>query len=567
MFDEEQGRLSDQWDEFTKSMNAETRKGLNGELGIGSFGAGGSESGRMLHKSVDESPRAVLEAALAGLDPDTQKAVGPDILAALGTQLQAAGDVTKEWTLTTPLTTGLVPFDLEAPAKLLAPRPTPWRNMFPRIRGYGQAHRIKSIQGFSGSNTGGISTINPGITESTTNAGPGGLAMIRGSYINYAATDTILAFVQSSLSDSVSWAAEYQGQGFEDIRSLSNTVLLYASMLAEERTLVYGRGTTGNGYVGALAAAPTPVLTAVSASVGAAYNATALTAGNYWVIATADAGQLGANHEGPASAAASVNVGSGQIIQVSFTSDVTGALGYNLYAASVNVSASGNATYQGRTGSNLGFIGGYGGSSTIANTGPTITAGAADTSANATNYDGVLTNLGSLGGYVTRLNAPFSTVTPGAEFQNAFASLYDSTKADPDAVWMNGFDRKQLSNALQSATAANPSNYRLMIGQDEQTGVFVGAMVSHLVNEVTGKSVEVNVHPWIPQGNATVQSYTLPMPDSNVTNTWSVVAVQDYISISWPVTQFTYDASTYWNTTLASYAPAFSGLISGIQRA
>jgi hypothetical protein len=132
---------------------------------------------------------------------------------------------------------------------------------------------------------------------------------------------------------------------------------------------------------------------------------------------------------------------------------------------------------------------------------------------------------------------------------------------------MNGFDRKQLSNALQSATAANPSNYRLMIGQDEQTGVFVGAMVSHLVNEVTGKSVEVNVHPWIPQGNATVQSYTLPMPDSNVTNTWSVVAVQDYISVSWPVTQFTYDASTYWNTTLASYAPAFSGLISGIQRA
>ena len=80
-----------------------------------------------------------------------------------------------------------------------------------------------------------------------------------------------------------------------------------ASMLAEERTLVYGRGTTGNGYVGALAAAPTPVLTAVSASVGAAYNATALVPGNYAVVVTADAGQLGPNHEGTATAAASVN--------------------------------------------------------------------------------------------------------------------------------------------------------------------------------------------------------------------------------------------------------------------
>ena len=31
----------------------------------------------------------------------------------------------KEWTLTNPLATGLIPYDLEAPAKLLTPRPTP----------------------------------------------------------------------------------------------------------------------------------------------------------------------------------------------------------------------------------------------------------------------------------------------------------------------------------------------------------------------------------------------------------------------------------------------------------
>ena len=41
MFDEEQGRLSDQWDEFTKSMNAETRRGLSGDVSVGGFGSDG----------------------------------------------------------------------------------------------------------------------------------------------------------------------------------------------------------------------------------------------------------------------------------------------------------------------------------------------------------------------------------------------------------------------------------------------------------------------------------------------------------------------------------------------
>ncbi len=69
----------------------------------------------------------------------------------------------------------------------------------------------------------------PGINESTTNVGPGGLNYVRGPYISYDGYDVTLNYVTTSLSDSVSWQQEYQGQGFEDVRSLSNTALLYST--------------------------------------------------------------------------------------------------------------------------------------------------------------------------------------------------------------------------------------------------------------------------------------------------------------------------------------------------
>jgi hypothetical protein len=41
--------------------------------------------------------------------------------------------------------------------------------------------------------------------------------------------------------------------------------------------------------------------------------------------------------------------------------------------------------------------------------------------------------------------------------------------------------------------------------------------------------------------------------------------VQEYMSVDWPVVQFTYDASTYWYGTMIHYAPKWSGMISGIK--
>ena len=427
---------------------------------------------------------------------------------------KSGGMLSKEWTLANPVPTGLVPYDLEAPSKNIWPRPTPLRNSIPHVKGQGAVRRFKVISAVSGSGTGGITTINPGIAENANVTTPTGQSLVRGPAISYDGYDVSLTYVTSSLSDYVSWQAEWEGLGFDDIRSLSATSLLYSGMLAEERLYLYGRGTTANGYVGPLGTPGSVTLKAVSASVAPAGPASGTTtlAASVFVVVAADAGDLqtpsGAMHQGPSTVATSVAVTTGQAVQVTIGTDVPGALGYNLYVASV---AGGPYVYAGRTGYNVGYI------TAQPISGPTTTSGAGDASALSTNYDGILSNLGASAGYQTRLNAPFSTSSPGFEFQTAFASLYESTKADPEEVWLNGFDRLQLSNAILQQGL--PNAYRVYISNDAAGDVKVRAVVQSLLNEVTGSEVGVMVHPWLPQGNASIRQKTLPMPQTNISET------------------------------------------------
>lgn len=67
------------------------------------------------------------------------------------------------------------------------------------------------------------------------------------------------------------------------------------------------------------------------------------------------------------------------------------------------------------------------------------------------------------------------------------------------------------------------------------------------------------------QGNSLIQQKTLPIPDSNVSETSVMVLPQDYVAVQWPVVQFTYDASTFEIGTMCHYAPTWNGLIQGIQ--
>ena len=483
---------------------------------------------------------------------------------ALAAQRVAMQDIQKEITLTTPLSTSFAAFDLEAPSKLLTPRPTPLRNRIPRKKGVGTSHRVKRILGYTGTGTGGQGQIWPGITESTQNnfapnsATP--FELIRGPQINYTADDLILPYNSYSLSDQVSFDANFSGMGYQDLRQLSSTSTLYATMLMEERMMLMARG-TASGYSGALAA---PTFTLASPVAGAGQ--TALAAATYYVNLTSDAGiSVNGFGESILTAQQSTAVASGDVLTITVATAVTGALGYNIYVGTASgtvlyqgtLKGTGTFTIQGANASGL-----TGNNAAYSTTGANAARAVTDTSAYATGYDGILpTVLGPNTGFNNAINSAFSTANPGVEFQTVFANLYQNVKADPDIVLMNGNDRKQLSDAIKNGSTAN---YRLMIESPGTTGTTYGSIVTGLQNEVTGKAVDIMVHPWLNPGVAPVLSWTLPIPDTQVSDVWANFLVQDYMGIQWPVTQFTYDFSTYFRGTFFCTAPAWNGAVSGI---
>lgn len=187
---------------FLEEMRKATIAGLNGEVGFVQAAPGTVAEGYIPGRGPvapiarNESRREIVRKAID--DYDMAKSAGNADFEGFA----------KEWSLTNPISTGLVPYDLEAPAKLLTPRPTPLRNSIPRVKGQGANRQFKVISGFTGTGTGGITTTQPGINESTTNAGPGGLSYVRGPYISYAGYNVTLPYVTTSLSDSVSWQAQ-----------------------------------------------------------------------------------------------------------------------------------------------------------------------------------------------------------------------------------------------------------------------------------------------------------------------------------------------------------------------
>jgi hypothetical protein len=495
----------------------------------------------------------------------SNKSLSPDAMAglqnALAAQRVAMQDIQKEITLTSPLSTSFAAFDLEAPAKMLTPRPTPLRNRIPRKKGVGTSHRVKRILGYTGTGTGGVGNTWPGITESTTNTF-GSLSLERGPMISYAADDLVLPYNSYSLSDSVSFDANFSGLGYQDLRQLSSTSTLYATMLMEERMMLFARG-TASGYSGALAA---PVIASATATATTS-GQTALPNGQFIIFVTADAG-ISANGFGESivsAQAAETTSGSNKTIVVTLTAPVVGALGYNLYVRSgAQATATYQGTFQGLTATLQGGTAPNSGNLiTYTTTGAAVTRAAADTSAYSTGYDGILATVlnPALSGAINAVNSTFSTANPGVEYQNVFATMYQNVKADPDLVLLNGNDRKQLSDAIKSGSTAN---YRLTIQEPGKDGVTYGSIVTGLQNEVTGKAVDLMVHPWLNQGVSPVLSFTLPIPDTEVSDVWANFMVQDYMGIQWPVVQFSYDFSTYFRGTFFCTAPAWNGVVSGI---
>lgn len=479
------------------------------------------------------------------------KALGADAMAALGDDITAlrqmtVGNLNKDWTPTNPVSNGLVPYDLEGPAKVLVPRYTPLRNTIGRVKGQGLSRQFKRITGITNSGQ-SVATQLPffaSSTQTSTWGGPGNLTLNRPSKISYAGDDKNIPYVELGLSDQVNWKAQFTSLGFDDIRSLSHMALLWAHLMGEERAMLYGRGTL-TGFEGSVSA-PGSVTSSTATTGGTIAAATY----SLYVVALTGTGQ-----SAPSTVATQVTTGAASTITVTVGSEPTGAIYYALYAGTTAgiTNATLQTTFTGNT-------------VTITSYSTSGTAGvAADSSASALSYDGLLTvqSNPANGGYFRRLNTTLSTTNPGSEFDTALVAMMVSNGAEPDEIWTTFAIRTaygQLARVGGASGAASGYRTNIRVGDRDMV---LGSQVTGHVNPATGNIVSINGHRFMLPGAILLRSTSLPVVDSHVPAPVQMVNVQDYMAIDWPQIQLTYDVSTYQIGTMVHYAPAWSGLILG----
>lgn len=441
--------------------------------------------------------------------------------------------------------TALVPYDLSAPAKELYPRNTPLRNRFARTRGQGTAHEFKRILGVTGSGTAGLANVHPGIGETSTTTWSG-RTLVRPPVIQIAADDITVPYRMFGTSERVTSSAYWAGQGYEDIQQLASTSALWSAMLLEERMLLSGRG-TASGFSGALAVPSAPTVTTPVAS-GAQVPVTGVTTNAYALIVAAT--QFGTT---PIGVVGTSVFTAGDVVNIAWTAQA-GAERYDVYVGQ-GASQPANSAFH--------LVGStYGSNTNLLLQGALVTSGAAasavtgtDATAYANGYDGlipILTNP-ALAGSVQTVTGP---LTSDAPFQTLFSALFNGNQADPETVWMNATDRSALSDVLKNASSAS---YRIQLqnGQDAS----IGAIVTGMQNQSTGRLVDISVHAFMPKGIALATSEHLPVPNSNISNCFEVVNVQDYVAYQWPQIELALDCSVVWTGTFCAYAPVFSGSV------
>ena len=485
------------------------------------------------------------------------KSINPDDVATINGALdQLTESIQKDWTLTNPLNStpygnlGLIPYDLSPALAMLVPKFFGLRQSITRTSGVGEATEYRRILGVSNSASGSVANLSTFFQSSSAQATFGSsLALNRPPKISYAADRQVRAYVEEGLSDSVAMQAQFAGQGFADLRSLSHTATMWATWLGEERNFLNARS-SGTGYLGAL------VTSGVTASAGAAAGGTLATGTTY-----ANVTFLSSYGETAAISASSVTTSS---LNASVTVVVSGGIPSG--AISANIYIVQGSSYWVTNTTKLTSLTTSGTGVTISAPG-TVTTNAgpvANGTATALGYDGLVAVAcdTATSGYVKQLNgATLSTSTPGTEFQAGFSSLYASVLGDPEEILTTGSIRAELTAALETQGSNGAYRINYMAGPE---GATVGKVVTAIQNATTGTVCDINVHPYMPAGVAIFRQRQLPFPDSGVSDTVEARNVQDWLVLEWPVIQTTYDLSTYKYGTLLHKAPAWQGAIVGI---
>ena len=459
---------------------------------------------------------------------------------------------------------GLVAYDLQAPAKNLYPVNTPLIRSLPRVGGVGTATNWKAVTGVAGSGFDSTGWVPEGQ---------------RAGQMSYSTVSRSAAYATIGEEDQATWEAVSAGRTFEDVQATMTTRLLQKMMLKEEMAVLGGNASLqlGTPAAPALAAAGSsatlPALTysvVVVALTLEGYRNSSLAGGvaTSRTVTGAD-GKTFALNGGSSNRSSNTTqaVTLGQTLSATVT-PIQGAVAYAWY-----VGAAGAETLQSITGINSATF-----AAPLASSRQAVSAITADCSSNATGFDGLLTTAFKAGGgaYINSL----ATGTPGAgttltssghgsvnEIDAMLQSLWDSYQVSPTVLWVNSQQLKDIAAKVLSAGSAPLLQYFQNPAEGE-VRMTAGAAIDFYFNPFLngGMRIPIKIHPMVPPG--TILGYAADLPlqyqSNNVPNAAEVVVRRDYYQVDWPVTTRAQMVGVYAEETLAVYAPFAMAAITNI---
>lgn len=458
---------------------------------------------------------------------------------------------------------GLVAYDLQAPAKNLYPVITILAKRVPRVKGKGgTATNWRQVDGITGSGWDSSGWVPEG-----QRAGAMSIATS-----NHAATYATLGE-----EGALTFEAQSAAQGFEDERARTSIRVLQKAMLKEEAAILGGNASL------ALGTANTPTLTASGSGA-------TLPAATYSVIVVGLTleGYLNSSVSGGVATSKTVTGQDGQTFALSGGSgnqsaNATQAITLGQTLTATVAAKSGElawAWYVGAAGSEklqtITTVPTATFSAPLSSTNQAATAITADNSKNAnTAFDGLLTTAFKSGtSYVKQFNGAVLTASGRGtvvEIDAMLKALWDQYRVSPSILLVNSQEQLNITNkVLQGGSSGSPApllRQNVTIGADGQ--ISAGQVVSHYYNPFSlngGHMIPIVLHPNVPPGTILAWAEDLPAQyqNNNVPNVAEMHIREDWRDIEWPLVTRSYQHGIYVQETLAVYAPFAMAVLSGI---
>lgn len=459
-------------------------------------------------------------------------------------------------------TSGLVAYDLEAPAKMLIPVLTPLRNSIPRVGGgYGTAHNWRAVTSL---NTAGIRI---GTSEGNRNA------VVTTATANYTA-----AYKTIGLEDNVSFEADLASQNFQDLKALSVQDLLWALMLGEEPMLLGGNADQAIGQC----TAPTLAGSSSGGSL-ATQTLSVIVAGltlDGFLNGSVANGVQGAITRTNADGSSDTFGGGTGKLSANTTASITGPSGSCTATTPRRANAYAYAWFWGVAGSEvLGAITTINSINITAAATGTQTAASLGTNDNSTmglTCDGILPYIETAGSNAYIAVQPTGTAGTGTpltadtfggivEFNTALKSFWDNYRLAPEEIWVSSQEMNNIKNKILSSSSN--AAQRFMLNVNDQGDVKGGFSVRSYLNPFTmGGAVEIpiKIHPYLPAGTVLFRTMKLPYKLNNVPNVLQVRTRRDYYQLEWPLRSRKYEYGVYSDQLLQCYFPPSLGIITNI---